>query len=170
MTNNRRRGREYALKILFALKYEHEQVSPDRILEQFWNNFHFSDDPLGEPLESAVHRVPQAVRLFTETLVRGVLKNRAVLDEQIVAAARNWSLSRMAPVDLALLRLATYELMFLTDIPAAVTLNEAIEIAKCYGTRESPAFINGLLDKIVHNVAGSDRRADNQKHDGDVEI
>ncbi len=159
MANNRRRGREYALKVLFALKYEREQVNPDHSLEQFWSNFHFSDDPLGEPLEPGVNCTPQAVRLFTEDLVRGVLKNRAVLDEQIVAAARNWSLSRMAPVDLALLRIATYELMFLAKIPASVTLNEAIEIAKCYGTRESPAFINGLLDKIAHNVANSDKNA-----------
>ena len=161
MSNNRRRGREYALKLLFVLKYEPELVNPDPVLEQFWNNFRFSDDPLGEPVEPGSDRVPQAVRLFTENLVRGVLKNRPVLDEQITTAARNWSLSRMAPVDLALLRIATFELMFVADIPAAVTLNEAIEIAKRYGTRESPAFINGLLDKIAHNLTGSAQHTDN---------
>ncbi|MFO7764944.1 MAG: transcription antitermination factor NusB [Pelovirga sp.] len=153
MSNNRRRGREYALKVLFVLKYEPELVNPDAVLEQFWNNFHFSDDPLGEPLEPGSQRVPAAVRHFAENLVRGVLNHRAVLDQQITAAARNWSLSRMAPVDLALLRIATFELMFVAEIPAAVTLNEAIEIAKRYGTGESPAFVNGLLDKIAHNLA-----------------
>ena len=168
MANNRRRGREYALKVLFALKYGDEQVSADHVLEQFWNNFVFSEDPLGEPLEMGGPPVPQAVKLFTGNLVGGVLKNRALLDAQIAAAARNWSLSRMAPVDLALLRMATYELMFVPETPAAVILNEAIEIAKCYGTRESPAFVNGLLDKIAHNLAGSVVGADSHIDDGDV--
>lgn len=148
MSNNRRRGREYALKILFALKYQSGQVNVDQILENFWDNLHYSEDTLGEPLENGAQPVPEAVRLFTEKLVRGVLEQRPLLDERIKAVAHNWSLTRMAPVDLALLRLATYELQFLSDIPAAVTLNEAIEIAKRYGTKESPTFINGLLDKI----------------------
>ncbi len=149
MSNNRRRGREYALKILFALKYQSDQVNVDQILENFWDNLHYSEDILGEPLEDGVQPVPEAVRLFTEKLVKGVLEQRPLLDERIKAVAHNWSLKRMAPVDLALLRLATYELQFLSDIPAAVTLNEAIEIAKRYGTKESPLFINGLLDKIA---------------------
>lgn len=149
MSNNRRRGREYALKILFAQKYQSDQVNVDQILENFWDNLHYSEDTLGEPLEAGAQPVPEAVRLFTEKLVRGVLEQRPLLDERIKAVAHNWSLTRMAPVDLALLRLATYELQFLPDIPAAVTLNEAIEIAKRYGTKESPTFINGLLDKIA---------------------
>jgi len=149
MNNNRRRGREYALKVLFALKYQTDQVNVDQILENFWNNLHFSEDTLGEPLEDNAQSVPESVRLFTEKLVRGVLEQRPLLDERINAVAHNWSLTRMAPVDLALLRMATYELQFLPDVPAAVTLNEAIEIAKRYGTKESPPFINGLLDKIA---------------------
>ena len=149
MSNNRRRGREYALKILFALKYQSDQINVDQVLENFWDNLHYSEDILGEPLEGGAQPVPEAVRLFTEKLVRGVLEQRPLLDERIKAVAHNWSLTRMAPVDLALLRLATYELQFLSDIPAAVTLNEAIEIAKRYGTKESPPFINGLLDKIA---------------------
>ncbi|MBD1399609.1 transcription antitermination factor NusB [Pelovirga terrestris] len=149
MSNNRRRGREYALKILFALKYQSDQVNVDQILENFWDNLHYSEDILGEPLEDGAQPVPEAVRLFTEKLVRGVLEQRPLLDERIKAVAHNWSLTRMATVDLALLRLATYELQFLTDIPTAVTLNEAIEIAKRYGSKESPPFINGLLDKIA---------------------
>jgi N utilization substance protein B len=149
MSNNRRWGREFALKILFALKYQSDQINVDQILENFWDNLHYSEDPLGEPLEEGARPVPEAVRLFTEKLVRGVLEQRPLLDERIKAVAHNWSLTRMSAVDLALLRLATYELHFLPDIPAAVTLNEAIEIAKRYGTKESPSFINGLLDKIA---------------------
>lgn len=154
MTNNRRNGREYALKILFALKYESDVINPDRILEQFWTNFRFSDDVLGEPLEDTSTDLPLSVRQFTETLVRGVLEYRPVLDKQIDEVARNWSLARMSPVDLALLRMATFELLYLPEIPAAVTLNEAIEIAKRYGTKDSPNFLNGLLDKIAGRAQG----------------
>jgi N utilization substance protein B len=160
MMNNRRRGREYALKILFAHKYQVDQVNADRMLENFWNNLHYSEDILGEPLEEGAQPVPEAVRLFTEKLVRGVLEQRPLLDERIAAVAHNWSLTRMAPVDLALLRLATFELLFLPDIPAAVTLNEAIEIAKRYGTKDSPTFINGLLDKVAQNISTSSCQAD----------
>jgi N utilization substance protein B len=153
MSNNRRIGREYALKILFALKYEANSVSADRILEQFWKNFRFSDDILGEPLDGDVPPLAQTVRQFTEQLVRGVLEYRPLLDRHIGEAAQNWSLTRMSAVDLALLRIATFELLFQPDIPVAVTLNEAIEIAKRYGTKDSPNFINGLLDKIARNAA-----------------
>ncbi len=155
MSNNRRRGREYALKILFALRYQVDQTSTDRMMENFWDNLLYSEDTLGEPLEKGALPVPEVVRLFTEQLVRGVLDKRPLLDERIAAVTHNWSLTRMAPVDLALLRLATFELLFLTDIPIAVTLNEAIEIAKRYGTNDSPTFINGLLDKIAQQISAA---------------
>ncbi len=96
MSNNRRRGREYALKILFALKYQVDQINADQILANFWDNYHYSEDILGEPLEEGAKPVPDAVRLFTEKLVRGVLEQRPVLDEWIAAVAKNWSLKRMA--------------------------------------------------------------------------
>lgn len=156
MPNNRRVGREHALKILFGLKYDATPPSADALLEKFWINFRFADDLLGEPIETENAPVAQGVRLFTEALVRGVLDKRPLLDKQIADAAQNWSLTRMAPVDLTLLRIAVYELIFLPEIPVAVTLNEAIEIAKRYGTKESPMFINGLLDKVARNV-GADR-------------
>jgi N utilization substance protein B len=60
----------------------------------------------------------------------------------------NWTLERMAKVDLSLLRLATFELLFHPDVPTSVVINEAIEIGKRYGTKDTPAFINGILDKI----------------------
>lgn len=153
MPNNRRVGREYALKILFGLKYDAAPLSADALLERFWNNFQFADDLLGEPVESESAPIAQGVRSFTEVLVHGVLDKRPLLDKQIADAAQNWSLTRMAPVDLTLLRIAVFELRFLPEIPVAVTLNEAIEIAKRYGTKESPVFINGLLDKIARNIS-----------------
>ena len=153
--NNRRVGRECALKILFASKLV-EGSDPARLLEDFWKNFRFADDVLGEPLENMESPVPAASRKFTEMLVAGVIEYRPVIDRTIQEAAKNWSLGRMAPVDLSILRVGTYELLYLPDIPGRVTINEAIEIAKRYGTKESPSFVNGLLDKIAKNCNKSD--------------
>ena len=152
MSNNRRIGRECALKMLFALKLDGDQADAPRLLDSFWNNFRFADDALGEPLETLDVPLPQSTRLFAETIVKGVVEFRSVIDAKIVEVAKNWSLGRMAPVDLSILRIGTYELLYHPEIPVRVSINEAIEIAKRYGTQESPAFINGLLDKIAQNV------------------
>ena len=147
-SNNRRVGRECALKILFALKLT-EQADAARLLADFWQNFRFADDVLGEPLEIEELPLPGPARAFAEILVRGVVEYRAVLDAEICEVAQNWSLARMATVDLTILRLCTFELLYLPEVPVRVSINEAIEIAKRFGTKESPAFVNGLLDKIA---------------------
>jgi len=152
MANNRRIGRECALKMLFAHKIDADQKDPERLYETFWANFRFADDALGEPLETVDAPLPTASRLFAEALVKGVAEFCPVLDQKIVAAAKNWSIERMTTVDLSILRLGAFELLYRPDIPARVSINEAIEIAKRYGTKESPAFINGLLDKISQQV------------------
>lgn len=88
------------------------------------------------------------VREFAEALVQGVVANRTVIDEAIKDRSKNWSLSRMPRVDLNVMRMAVYELMFRADIPKKVSINEAIEIVRRYGDKESPAFVNGILDEI----------------------
>ena len=92
--------------------------------------------------------VPGRVREFAEGLVQGVYGQRDVIDQAIKARSKNWSLSRMPRVDLNVMRLAAYELMFRPDIPKKVSINEAIEIVRRYGDKESPAFVNGILDEI----------------------
>lgn len=91
----------------------------------------------------------QRTREFAEALVMGVMEHREAIDQAIVGRSKNWSLSRMPRVDLSIMRLAAYELMFRRDIPKKVSINEAIEIAKKYGDKESPAFVNGILDDLV---------------------
>lgn len=150
-SNNRRVARECALKILFAVRLD-EQADATRLLADFWRNFRFADDALGEPLETVETPLPTAARTFAETLVAGVVEYRAVLDREIREVAQNWSLDRMATVDLSILRICAYELLYLPDVPTRVAINEAIEIAKRYGTKESPSFVNGLLDKIAQNA------------------
>ena len=149
MSNNRRVGREYALKMLFALQLDKNQPEPNQLVHSFFEHFHFADDVLGEPLDGIEAPVTTAARLFAEALVKGVIEFRSVLDKTVGAHAKNWSLKRMTPVDLSILRIGAYELLYRPDIPAAVTIDEAIEIAKRYGTKESPSFINGILDKIA---------------------
>lgn len=92
--------------------------------------------------------VTARVREFAEGLVQGVIGQRDVIDEAIKARSKNWALARMPRVDLNVMRLAAYELMFRPDIPKKVSINEAIEIARRFGDKDSPAFVNGILDEI----------------------
>lgn len=93
-------------------------------------------------------QVSARVREFAEGLVRGVQAERDNIDTVIRARSRNWALARMPRVDLNVMRMAAYELMFRPDIPKKVTINEAIEIARKFGDKESPSFVNGILDEI----------------------
>lgn len=149
MSNNRRVGREYALKILFAQQLSKDQEMSGALVATFLDNFRFADDALGEPLSSVAIPLATSSRLFAESIVNGVVEYRSVIDKRISEIAKNWSLERMPPVDLSILRIGAYELLYRPEIPDPVVIDEAIEIAKRYGTKDSPAFINGLLDKIA---------------------
>jgi len=130
MLGQRRRAREYALQMLFQIDLS--GGTPDEIFEDFWS-----------PME-----VTPEVREFAERLVRGTIDDVESLDTAIAAATEHWRIERMATVDRNVLRLATYELMREPDVPAAVVIDEAIEIAKKYGSEDSGKFINGVLDSI----------------------
>ena len=137
---HRRRGREYALQVLYSLDLN-DGLTPAQAIAQFWKGFEDEKDP--------------GVVTFTEELVEGTHEHREEIDAVIQRASRNWRLERMARVDRNLLRLATYELQFKPEVPAKVVINEAIEVAKRYGTAESPAFVNGLLDRISQELKRS---------------
>lgn len=134
--SDRRKAREYALQILFQRDMMRGRETLD--LEGFW----------------AERNVTAQVRQFADVLVTGVLENLGEIDDLIRRYAENWSLERMAVVDRNTLRSAVYELLYLGDIPAKVTINEALEVIKKYGDVQSGAFINGILDRIVR---GEDR-------------
>ena len=92
--------------------------------------------------------VPQPIREFVGQLVAGTLQNLVSLDEQLEKHASNWKIPRMSSVDRSLLRMATYEMLFLREVSPSIVIDEAIELAKQFGTSETPAFINGVLDSI----------------------
>ncbi|HWE31422.1 MAG TPA: transcription antitermination factor NusB [Polyangia bacterium] len=137
----RRRAREFALQMLYQLDVQ-EQLSDEQAIGMFWRNFAATAEADG-----ALAADLGEIQPFAEKLVRGVREHLAELDAQIQGASKNWRLERMARVDRNLLRLALYELKHVDDVPAKVAINEAIEIAKRYGTNESSAFVNGILDR-----------------------
>jgi N utilization substance protein B len=104
---------------------------------------------LGEAVDDEFATLQPEVRQFAELLVCGVAENLESIDKEINSYSTNWALDRMARVDLALLRLAAFELIYCLDVPHNVVINEAIEIGKRFGTEETPAFINGVLDHLA---------------------
>ena len=130
----RTRSRECALQLLYQLDLNCAEV--DTIFEDFWKH-HDGSGP--------------EIRAYAERLVRGVTENLDEVDRIIERYAENWKIDRMAYVDRNILRLSTYELCRLEEIPVKVAINEAVELAKRYGEPDSSKFVNGILDKIAKN-------------------
>lgn len=86
---------------------------------------------------------------FARSLVAGVTSNSSELDAKIAAVAENWTIERMSPVDRAILRMALFEITALDDIPVGASIDDAVELAKCYSTTDSGRFVNGLLGRLV---------------------
>jgi N utilization substance protein B len=143
-TSPRTRGREYALQILYEVDTSGKDA--ESALETYWVNFEGPGRPAGAPEPDA------ALKDFTALLVRGVTKNQAELDQLVERCSINWRLDRMPRVDRNVLRLAAFELSHSQDVPMKVVINEAIELGKRYGSEESGAFINGILDKIAGEI------------------
>jgi N utilization substance protein B len=105
-----------------------------------------------DPVTVLADRIAQAdppVHEYTVTLVEGVTARRERIDELISSYAQGWSIERMPAVDVAVLRLGTWEILFNDDVPDAVAVSEAVELAKSLSTDESPAYVNGLLSRIL---------------------
>jgi transcription antitermination protein NusB len=140
---HRRIARERALQALYQLDVQAgSPVRPEDALDAAWQ----AAAEGGEPPP------PADIRQFALELVIGVRKELAALDGLIEAHSHNWRVDRMARIDRNVLRLGAYELKFRPDVPKKVSLNEAVELGKRYGTEESSAFINGLLDKLAQEI------------------
>lgn len=130
----RRKSREYALQVLFQLNITKQEAI--KALSQFQE--HFSSD--GEADE------------FLKRLVLGVLEHRQELDRLIEQYSENWRLDRINIIERNILRMALFELLYCEEIPPKVTINEAIDLGKRYGSGDSGGFINGILDRIQNEV------------------
>jgi N utilization substance protein B len=118
--------------------------APEGVFAEFWT---------GQP------DAAEEVRAFAEDLARGAWGFREDLDGAITACADNWRLERMAAVDRNVLRLAAFELLHRPDTPAAVVIDEAIEVVRKYGSEQSARFVNGILDGLKRRVERGDLRA-----------
>ena len=133
MSSTRRLSRELALQVLFQQEFANKQ-SVEAGLETFRSSFDAPADVWSYALE----------------LLKGFESHHSAIDAVIQECSAHWKLKRMALVDLIIMRIAAYELKFASEgVPAAVVINEAIEISKKYGTVDSAAFVNGILDQIV---------------------
>ncbi len=131
---SRRRSRELAMQALFFMDMN-DRLNEEG-LQRYLNHFPPPDHALS----------------FFLDLVKGVIRFLPKIDARIESASNNWKLSRMSCVDRNVMRIAIYELYFRDDIPSKVAINEAIDVGKKYGTQDSGAFINGILDTIHMNL------------------
>lgn len=133
----RRRARELALQLLY--QFELTDAAPEEMQAGFeeWRN------------------ASDSVREFADNLLRGTLERLAKIDEELGHQTTHWRLERLAAVDRNILRLAMFELIFESETPHAVVIDEAIEIAKKFGTKDSGRFVNGVLDGFVKRRAAA---------------
>ena len=135
----RRQARELALQMLFQIDFNHDQKD---LPASFW---------------AGREALPQ-VKAFAELLAQGVLQRLPEIDKTIEKYTQHWSPERMAAIDRNILRFSIFELLYLKEIPPKVTINEAIEIAKKYGAEDSGAFVNGILDRVLHDDIKSESK------------
>jgi N utilization substance protein B len=134
MMSTRRHARECVVQILFTLDLNKDK--PANIFRDYWKE-HAADDKF---------------RVFVENHVNGVIANIPQIDALLKQYAENWDVARMGGIERNVMRMALYEMLFRDDIPPVVSINEAVDIAKYFSTRESGKFVNGILDRIRKSI------------------
>ncbi len=126
----RRTAREQALKFLYQTEFNSGELEKD--MESFWEGLSSGDE----------------VREFMDGLVKLVQEHREEIDRFIEQSSKNWTLDRMPHIDRNIIRIAVGELMYRSEVPPKVAINEALEIAKKFGSQDSTDFVNGILDRV----------------------
>ncbi len=140
-------SRRLALQLLFAIELTDTWNAPLDLTEEIF------DLISEESAEGLSHTVLRKSWSRSRKLVAGIAENRQELDEMIVAAAKNWTIQRINEVDRNLIRLATYEMKYATPtVSAGIAINEAVELAKIFGQKDSWRFVNGVLDQIRKTI------------------
>ena len=130
---SRRELREHIVKFLFFIEFREEDEMPEQLALYFEQMTHLDEKD----------------HMYIEEKYNHVCERMEDIDKALDGVSQGWKVSRMGKVDLAILRLGAYELKFDDEIPTGVAINEAVELAKIYGGDDSPAFINGILAKLV---------------------
>lgn len=132
----RSRARGWALQLLYAWETRNRSLPLPQMLEEFLRE----------------RRIAEGNRQYLETLVGLIAQKQAAIDAALDRALTNWRLERLSVIDRNVLRIGAAEILFLEDVPARVSIQEAIELAERYGTGESPRFVNGVLDALMRSV------------------
>lgn len=130
----RKKARDNAFRCIYQFGFE-EHNSIDDILKYCYNENENDEEEIE----------------YISKVVRGVSENLESIDQVILSKLKNWTMQRISKVDLAILRLAIYEILYIHDIPEKVTANEAVELAKTYGSNDSKSFVNGVLAKVIES-------------------
>lgn len=131
---SRKKARDNAFKCIYELEFDNEK-NVEKILEFCYEENESKEDE----------------KKYINVVVNGVKNNLDSIDSIILSKLKNWSMERIAKIDLAILRLAIYEIMYMDDIPVKVTANEAVELAKLYGNNDSKSFVNGVIAKVIES-------------------
>jgi transcription antitermination protein NusB len=142
----RREGREVALQLLFYWDLNLRQSPREGDLDLFWR----------------LCNVIPGIRSFATGVLNGVIANQTIIDSKITKYTANYELKRISAVDRNILRMAIYEMLYAADVPPIVAINEAIDIAKKFGTEESGRFVNGVLDRVKLDLDRPLRTASNR--------
>ena len=129
----RKKARDNTFKCIYQLEFENRDI--DRILKFCYEENKNEDDE----------------KEYIETVLNGVVKNLETIDNIILSKLKIWTIQRIAKIDLAILRLAIYEIKYMENIPPKVSANEAVELAKTYGNNDSKSFINGVIAKVIED-------------------
>lgn len=142
---NRRDARTAAVKIIFGYSFDTVENSPEqaeKLIDSYMQEFEDSEN--GKTGEYS----------FLCELVRGVIANVEELDSLIKACIKGWDFERLGKIDLAILRVSAYEMKYRDDVPESISINEAVEIAKLYGSDDSPSYVNGVLGSVFKIIKG----------------
>lgn len=138
----RRKSREVALQMLYQLEMTGQ--APHEVIDLFYE--------LAAEEEDRKAGVAMSARPFAERIVNGVYLHRDEIDRMIVEASENWRLERMSIIDRNVLRIAVFEMLYCLEIPPKVSINEAIDLGKTFGSPDSGSFINGILDHLLPEI------------------
>lgn len=153
---NRHTAREIALHMIFAGSFQ--KNTDDMKIEEFINSENFSSLRNFEELNDIYKKLPDAEQnTYIKSVVSGVFSKLPQLDEIIGKYSVGWKINRISRTAIAILRLALYEILYMPDIPPAVSINEAVEFAKQYDFGENASFINGILGSALRGLENADK-------------
>ncbi|WP_083771539.1 transcription antitermination factor NusB [Caldicellulosiruptor obsidiansis] len=136
--HRRRKTRELCMKILYAYRFENMQQD----IIEFYKRFRELNQ--NEDFKDVDEK-------YLEKLLKGVIQNQQIIDNLIAKYSKDWPLNRLPMVELELMRIAVYELLFEEDVPVSVAIDEAVDMASIFGIEKAPSFVNGILGRIAEN-------------------